>query len=331
MADESACEEPPIEDDRAPRFLPDRRIAANADITAVIEGERVLVWGSASVGDASAKHFRPEVFEWPKRIVTVAATLSRVLLLDADGDVHQIDGRSLVHTFAELGKVSHISACYNIITFVTREGHVYTCDDCGGRDAATRVGLPTGAGKVAQAQSSMKRTLLLMEDGQVYAWAHMRPYSGPRLTQLFGETSRIAQIAAGAFCEVLLDDGGCAYMCCDFVQPTRLQRAEIPLSDERVAQVAMTCSHTALLTKGGRVYTFGRGEEGQLGLGDRLPRSEPTLVDLPEEIVHLAAGESHTVFLDASGRVYACGQGKFGQLGNGSDTDQLVPARVEGF
>lgn len=47
------------------------------------------------------------------------------------------------------------------------------------------------------------------------------------------------------------------------------------------------------------MYAWGRGDEGQLGVGDESDHSEPTTVSAlaGKDIVHIAAGEYHTAFL----------------------------------
>lgn len=47
------------------------------------------------------------------------------------------------------------------------------------------------------------------------------------------------------------------------------------------------------------VYSWGRGEDGQLGLGDTSDQHRPVLVDALQErrIVQIACGSGHTVVL----------------------------------
>lgn len=47
------------------------------------------------------------------------------------------------------------------------------------------------------------------------------------------------------------------------------------------------------------VYSWGRGDFGQLGLGDESDRSFPSLVQslADKDILHVAAGDFHTAFL----------------------------------
>jgi len=90
------------------------------------------------------------------------------------------------------------------------------------------------------------------------------------------------------------------------------------------ARVACGHGHTALLSETGMVWTFGRGDAGQLGLGSRRSFRFPQLVrGLPDEwCTGVAAGATHTVVLTESGDVLVAGRGPEGQLGLGSASSQ---------
>ena len=77
----------------------------------------------------------------------------------------------------------------------------------------------------------------------------------------------------------------------------------------------------------GRVFSFGRNNRGQLGLGDKTARSTPTIVTAfhDETIVAAAMGSFHTIFLDSNGRVYSCGRNADGELGLGDKTGRSIP------
>lgn len=53
---------------------------------------------------------------------------------------------------------------------------------------------------------------------------------------------------------------------------------------------------------GGAVYAWGRGELGQLGVGDDIDHLKPTpLASLAnKDIVHIAVGDYHTAFLNGT-------------------------------
>ncbi|VFR02557.1 unnamed protein product [Cuscuta campestris] len=68
------------------------------------------------------------------------------------------------------------------------------------------------------------------------------------------------------------------------------------LEDEFVREVSTGSHHVVVLTSSGRVYTWGKGLNGQLGLGDTKDRNAPTLVDhLTDRLVeHVTGGPNST-------------------------------------
>lgn len=75
------------------------------------------------------------------------------------------------------------------------------------------------------------------------------------------------------------------------------------------------------------VFTWGRGEDGQLGLGDTSDQDEPAYVDALRGIGvrQIACGSGHTVVLSAEGEVYTWGRGDDGRLGHGDNGWKYVP------
>nr|XP_016447123.1 PREDICTED: uncharacterized protein LOC107772149 isoform X2 [Nicotiana tabacum] len=68
------------------------------------------------------------------------------------------------------------------------------------------------------------------------------------------------------------------------------------LREEFVTEISSGSYHVAVLTSRGSVYTWGKGANGQLGLGDTKDRSWPTLVEALRErqVEHIACGSSST-------------------------------------
>jgi alpha-tubulin suppressor-like RCC1 family protein len=89
--------------------------------------------------------------------------------------------------------------------------------------------------------------------------------------------------------------------------------------------------HALAITTKGRVYAWGVGGNGQLGLGDYQARMVPTAVPLPGPAVQVAAGWGHSLALLADGRVFSWGNNTSGQLGNGTTTMSNSPAAVPGL
>uniref|UniRef100_A0A673WP56 Alsin Rho guanine nucleotide exchange factor ALS2 n=1 Tax=Salmo trutta TaxID=8032 RepID=A0A673WP56_SALTR len=66
------------------------------------------------------------------------------------------------------------------------------------------------------------------------------------------------------------------------------------------------------------VWSWGRGEEGQLGHGDNLPRLQPLCIKClsSKEVVLVAAGAHHSLALTAQSQVFSWGSNSSGQLGH---------------
>ncbi|KAL9370072.1 hypothetical protein Peur_041271 [Populus x canadensis] len=81
----------------------------------------------------------------------------------------------------------------------------------------------------------------------------------------------------------------------------------------------------------GKLFTWGDGDKGRLGHGDKEARLVPTYVATLVEpsFCQVACGHSLTVALTTSGQVYTMGSPVYGQLGN-PQADGKVPTRVEG-
>ncbi|GAB2212088.1 hypothetical protein Droror1_Dr00025433, partial [Drosera rotundifolia] len=92
-----------------------------------------------------------------------------------------------------------------------------------------------------------------------------------------------------------------------------------------VGNTGSTSSYT------GRLFTWGDGDKGRLGHGDRESKLVPTCVAtvLEPNFRQVACGHSLTVALTTNGQVYTMGSTVYGQLGN-PQTDGKLPTRVEG-
>ena len=79
------------------------------------------------------------------------------------------------------------------------------------------------------------------------------------------------------------------------------------------------------------MYTFGGGEHGQLGHGDKVNKVKSTAIEALEGIYvsQITCGWSHSVALTSNGRVYTWGNGDHGKLGHGSGKKVSTPQMVE--
>lgn len=92
------------------------------------------------------------------------------------------------------------------------------------------------------------------------------------------------------------------------------------------------------------LVSWGRNDNGELGVGTRVPLNTQTLtavrvdnlttaLDSNGKLIStvallIAAGRDHTVIYAADGNLYAWGKNNNGQLGNGNTNQQLSPVRV---
>ncbi|KAK8730688.1 hypothetical protein OTU49_007871 [Cherax quadricarinatus] len=93
--------------------------------------------------------------------------------------------------------------------------------------------------------------------------------------------------------------------------------------------------HSAALTHGGFLLTWGSNKYGQLGY---TPKKDPNLSETPalvpnlesysEPLLYVALGEGHTAVLDSHGKLWTFGYGRYGQLGHGTNDDGSVPRTV---
>mmetsp|Transcript_21239 Transcript_21239/g.27128 ORF Transcript_21239/g.27128 Transcript_21239/m.27128 type:complete len:558 (+) Transcript_21239:73-1746(+) len=103
------------------------------------------------------------------------------------------------------------------------------------------------------------------------------------------------------------------------------------LENQKITQIACGGFHTAAITEDGKLYTWGGGEHGQLGHGNKENCHRPTLVQslLSQKLTQVTCGWSHTVALTNDGNVYTWGNGDHGKLGHNNKKKLTVPQLVE--
>jgi alpha-tubulin suppressor-like RCC1 family protein len=103
------------------------------------------------------------------------------------------------------------------------------------------------------------------------------------------------------------------------------------LANMRCVQVACGFAYTAVVSAEGELFTFGSGDNGRLGHGDRTDRRSPCRVDGLRGVFvkRVCAGSVHTCVLDDMGRVYSFGKHEYS--GHGLSQDVLSPLELKGF
>ena len=167
----------------------------------------------------------------------------------------------------------------------------------------------------------------LMSDGDVFTWMcgpdkltwaeHKKPTSRLKATKLHAVQLAMSDADGDPFLLLVTRDGGVFEWLANKPEPRVVPGLPTP-----VGAVAISCGaeHSVLVSEDGRVFAWGRNEEGQLGLGTKF--AERDRVDSPEPMpLHqgmAARGAScavNTTFvLTQSGHGLSCGSNEHGQL-----------------
>ncbi|KAJ0261202.1 Uncharacterized protein HA466_0043670 [Hirschfeldia incana] len=117
----------------------------------------------------------------------------------------------------------------------------------------------------------------------------------------------------------------------DSLKGLRTVRAACGVWHTAAVVEVMVGSSSSSNCSSGKLFTWGDGDKGRLGHGDKEPKLVPTCVAALVEpnFCQVACGHSLTVALTTSGHVYTMGSPVYGQLGN-PHADGKLPARVEG-
>lgn len=106
------------------------------------------------------------------------------------------------------------------------------------------------------------------------------------------------------------------------------------LNGIKIKEVDGGFHHSMLLTEDGNVYSWGRGDYGQLGHGNAENVTQPKLIEtfesLPEDnrVIHISCGDNHSTAVTKLGDVYTWGFGEMCQLGHGPDEDKQIPWKI---
>ncbi|RZF37934.1 hypothetical protein LSTR_LSTR005434, partial [Laodelphax striatellus] len=89
--------------------------------------------------------------------------------------------------------------------------------------------------------------------------------------------------------------------------------------------------HAMALTIDGKVFSWGEGDDGKLGHGNRVTLEKPRLIESlkSKRVRDIACGSSHSAAITSSGELFTWGLGEYGRLGHGDSLIQLKPKCVK--
>lgn len=199
--------------------------------------------------------------------------------------------------------------------------------------------------------------LALSKTGEVYSWGCNDQSAlgrGGEETEpglVTGLPSSVISLACGDSCSVALtsdgrvfcwgtfrDNNGIFGLFCD----TSVQSVPRLVKELRnIIFIDAGANHIVAVSREGKVFTWGVGEQGQLGrkIMSRHVK-ESSLIPRPinfrpyklsNKFQKAFAGGYHTFLLHETGSLYSCGLNNYGQLGTGDTTSVEVPEEVVGI
>lgn len=96
------------------------------------------------------------------------------------------------------------------------------------------------------------------------------------------------------------------------IMENRCVPKKIDLNNEIVTLVSVGINHSFVLTKTNKLFSWGAGMDGKLGLGHEENKYEPSLVDSKtyddKKIQKICCGMRHTMIMTDDGELYFCGE-----------------------
>ena len=96
-----------------------------------------------------------------------------------------------------------------------------------------------------------------------------------------------------------------------------------------IAELRLGRDHACARLNNGGVWCWGLNDQGQLGDGTLVDRSQPSQVAGLDSVVQLAVGQDHSCALRGDGDLWCWGSGSNGQLGDGRTGDASEPVEVD--
>lgn len=183
--------------------------------------------------------------------------------------------------------------------------------------------------KVIQVSSGLNHTAAVTSDNKIWIWGKNSEGqlglgdTNPRtIPTLLPDFDNVKQVSVGGRFTVFITSEGKSYITGNdpfFVgndeQLWNIFTKIHYLNWQKIDQISCSPYHIAAVNDQGKVFLWGVGTSGELGLGNFDTERQPHLLNLDKKIKQVACGYGFTLFLTDEGEVYACGINGRGQLG----------------
>jgi alpha-tubulin suppressor-like RCC1 family protein len=329
----------------------------------------VWAWGAnarGQLGDGSlAGRVLPVQVQGLTDVVAVSGGANFSIALKSDGTVWgwglNLQGqlgdntttiRTLPVQATGLAEVVSVSAGGSHAAAVKADGTLWVWGDnsshqVGNTGAATFRSVPgqvAGFAGAVRVDSGSSHTMVLKDDGTVWAWGNNGSYqlgdessvfrTSPARVQL---PAGIVGVAAGMYQSLAIEGDGKVWgwgynMWGEVGDGTKVSRwIPVPVPGNPPVSISAGASHSVLVRRDGTAWSWGSNRFGQLGDGTAIGRTRPAQVPGITGLTAAAAGRNHTLALRSDGTVWAWGANDHGQLGDGSRAYRTAPVQVTGL
>ncbi|KAL8274558.1 hypothetical protein Esti_001524 [Eimeria stiedai] len=215
-----------------------------------------------------------------------------------------------------------------------------TCEPVPVPNVAQSSGFTAGPSAIQQTSGEQEETN--SEEGSWVCFWTSDGAPGSRFSlvgpQRFRSYLGIVKLACGPRQAAFIADDGRLY-CWDWRHCGNMHACSPQLLEGRrlesmnVIDVSCGDGHLACITADGRVFTYGRGDKGQRGIGktheNQGEDEGPDEILFPRKARQVACGAFFTLVLTDDGQVYSFGDGSHGVLGTDSVANRWTPAKVK--
>ena len=262
-------------------------------------------------------------------------------------------------TFTQVPDITNVKeiACGYSHTFILKnDGSVWSCgkndygqlglNDTGNRKTFTKVTTNIN-NDVKEIACGYDHTFILKNDGSI--WSCGRNNYGQlglndetdrdTFTQVTTNISNVKQIVCGMYHSFILKNDGSAWSC------GRNDIGQLGLDNKTnqytftqvntninndVKQIACAYDFTFILKNDGSIWSCGRNNYGQLGLGSVTAGNSifTQVTTNISDVKEIVCGNNQTFILKNDGSLWSCGENNYGQLGLNDETERTIFTQV---